>query len=250
MADAHDQGREHQRRDDHLDQPQKDRTAEGDVAGKHFGHPGEEALLVRIQCVPGSHGIEQWPGLAVGTGAFRLTVWVDDGQLGALGQQSQVDLALEDTGPDDLVAFIEDPLVPVRPFQRDQVRGVSRLGGEVHEEGLVRVDDLGVPDELHRLVGHVVGQVVAVLGTAGGLDRVIVVHEVRKVGVGLAAEPAVEALEPPAQRPSALVGGQIALLARGEVPFAYAVGVVPALGQHFGDESVLEGNPSRDPREP
>ena len=41
-----------------------------DEPGEHLGHAGEEALLVVAQRVPRAHGVEQRPGLAVGTGAL------------------------------------------------------------------------------------------------------------------------------------------------------------------------------------
>ena len=84
------------------------------------------------------------------------------------------------------------------------MRRVAGLRGEVHEERLVGVDDLRVPDEGDGLVGHVVGQVVAVLGPARCVDRVVVVHEVRVPAARLTAEEAVEALEPAPQRPAPL----------------------------------------------
>ena len=212
----------------------------GDVAGEDLGHPGEQALLVVFQRVPRPDGVEQRPRLAVGPGTTRLTVGVDGREHGALGKQAHRDLALEDALPDGLVALVEDALVAVGPLEGHEVRSVTGLRREVHEEGLVGIDDLGIADELDSLVGHVVGQVVAPLGPRRRLDRVVVVHEVRVVRVRLAPEPAVEALEAAPEGPTALVGGEVALLTRGEVPLADAVGVVALGGEDLGDEPALE----------
>ena len=221
----------------------------GDVAGEHLGHPGEQLLFVGGQRVPRSNRVEQRPRLPVGTCPARLAVGVDRAEFRSLRQQAEGDLALEDAGADGFVAVIEHPLVAVGPLERDQVGGVAGLRGQVHEEGLVRIDHLGIPDELHRFVRHVVGEVVAVLGSPGWLNWMVVVDQVRKVGVGLPSEPAVEALESPAQGPPTLVGGKVALLARREVPLAHAVGVVALAGEDLGDESVFERDSGGDARE-
>ena len=125
----------------------------GDVAGEHLGHAGEQPLLVGASSE--SHGRtvsssgHGWPSGPVRSG---FAVRVDRRQLGALGQQTQLDLALQDAGSDGLVAGVEARPGSVGPLQRDQVGGVAGLGGEVHEERLVGVDHLGVADELDRLV--------------------------------------------------------------------------------------------------
>ena len=221
----------------------------GDVAGEDLGHAREQPLLVGAQRVPRPHGVERGPRLAVGTRALRLAVRVDRRELGAFGQQPQLDLAREDAGADRLVALVEPALVLVGPLQRHLVRRVAGLRREVHEERLVGVDHLRVADELDRLVREVVGDVVAVLGPARRVDLVVVVDEVGIPVVRLAAEPAVEALEPAPERPPALERGEVALLARRQVPLADAVRVVPVLGEHLGDEAVLERDARRDPRE-
>ena len=164
----------------------------------------------------------------------------------SVGQQPELLLAREDPGPDRLVALVELALVLVGPLLGHEVRGVAGLRGEVHEERLVGVDHLGVADEPDRLVGEVVGEVVAVLGTAGALDRMVVVDEVRIPGVRLAAEPPVEPLEPAPERPPALERREVALLTGREVPLPDAVRVVAALGQDLGDEPVLERDAGRD----
>ena len=60
--------------------------------------------------------------------------------------------------------------------------------------GLVGLGLLGVADEAQRLVGQVLGQVVAVLGHIGLVDVVVVLGQVGIPLVGLAADEAVEAV--------------------------------------------------------
>jgi len=69
---------------------------------------------------------------------------------------------------------------------------------------LVRGDRLGILDELQRLVGQVLGQVVALLRRLRRLDRKVVIDQVRVPLVGLRAEEAVEPLEAPPDRPLGL----------------------------------------------
>ncbi len=75
------------------------------------------------------------------------------------------------------------------------VRGVGRAGCVVDEEGLVRGQGLLLPDPADRPVGHVLGEVVALLGGLLRLDRRGAVVDRRVVLVGLATDEAVEVLE-------------------------------------------------------
>ena len=62
---------------------------------------------------------------------------------------------------DRLVAVVEGALVLVGPLEEHVVRRVRGIQAEVEEERLVGFDDLGVADELDRLVREVLGDVVA-----------------------------------------------------------------------------------------
>ena len=77
------------------------------------------------------------------------------------------------------------------------VRRVRRAGREVDEERLVRHERLLLADPRDRLVGHVLGEVVALLGRPLRLDRRRALVERRVVLVRLAADEAVEVLEAP-----------------------------------------------------
>jgi len=68
------------------------------------------------------------------------------------------------------------------------MRRVARAGRVVQEERLVRRDRLSVLDELDRLVGNVIGEVVALLGRAWLIDGVVVVDQFRVPLIGLRAE--------------------------------------------------------------
>ena len=73
------------------------------------------------------------------------------------------------------------------------VRGARR---EVHEERLVRHQRLLLADPVDRVIGHVLGEVVALLRRAVRLDGHRVLVDRRRVLVRLAADEAVEVLEP------------------------------------------------------
>ena len=75
------------------------------------------------------------------------------------------------------------------------MRRVGRPGREVDEERLVRHQRLLLADPLDRPVGHVLGEVVALLRGLVGLDRRRPLVDRGVVLVGLAADEAVEVLE-------------------------------------------------------
>src|SRR5687768_17839059 len=68
--------------------------------------------------------------------------------------------------------------------------------GVVDKEWLVRHQRLLLADPVDRMIGHVLGEVVALLGRAVRLDGHGVLVESRGVLVGLAADETVEVLEP------------------------------------------------------
>ena len=75
------------------------------------------------------------------------------------------------------------------------MRRVRRARREVHEERLVGHERLLLAHPLDRLVGHVLGEVVALLRRRLGLDRRRALVDGRVVLVRLAADEAVEVLE-------------------------------------------------------
>jgi hypothetical protein len=172
--------------------------------------------------------------------ALLLGVGIQRRQLGALREDPELLLPREDQLAIGLVAHVEAAFVLLDPLLRRVVRRVRRAGAEVHEERLLRRDHLRVLDELDRLVGEVRRQVVAVLRQGWLFDRMVVVDEVGIPLVRFAAEEAVEALEPPPDRPVALRRGHVHLVRRTEVPLAEHVRVPAALAEHLGDRRALE----------
>jgi hypothetical protein len=93
------------------------------------------------------------------------------------------------------------------------------------------------------MIGQVLAEVAALLGGARLVRRAVVEREVGVPLVGLAAQEAVVALEPAAQRPAVQRAGGGVLLRRRQVPLADAERVVALLEQHLRDHAVLERHP-------
>jgi hypothetical protein len=196
----------------------------GQETGEHLHHAGIKLLLA---------GRERVPVLDVGIVA---------GELGVLGNDAQLLLALEDPLAIGIPAIVELALVFVRPFLRHVMGRMHRARAEIHEEGLVGRDLLGIGDEGDRLICNVLGQMIALLGSLLRLDRMIVVDKLRIVLMRIAAEEAIIALEAAAQRPAFIGTGRRDLVRRGQMPFAERVGVVAMLQQHLREKAVFEGD--------
>ncbi len=123
------------------------------------------------------------------------------GQLCVTGDDPEFLLLCERSLPLGVPAVVESALVFGRPLLGDVMRRVCRPRRPVDEERLVGHQRLLLADPLDRVVGHVLGEVVALLGGAVGLDRNGVVVDRRVVLVGLPPDEAVEVLEPAAGRP-------------------------------------------------
>ena len=94
--------------------------------------------------------------------------------------------------------LIELALVLVRPFLWNVVRSMRRAGRKIDKEGLIGHQRLLLANPINRVVGHVVGQVIAFFGGLVWFDRDRVPVERGRVPIRLAAEKAVEMLEPAA----------------------------------------------------
>ena len=191
-------------------------------AREHLHHPGRQPARLGRQRLPLGH------------------VRVVARQLGVGGQDAELLLAGEHLLAVGVPAVVELAGVPVRPLLGHVVRRVGRPEAEVQVERLVGVDLAEVGDELDRLVDEVLGEVVALLGRPGRLDRVVVVDEVGVPLARVAAEEAVEALEAASQRPAVVRPGRRLLVARREVPLADHVRAVAVLEQHLRQHAVLE----------
>ncbi len=146
-------------------------------AGVDLHLPGENRLEVVGHVIPGGD-------LRVSRGQFRVR-WNDTEFL----------LAYEDLLAERVPAGVEPAFVLVRPLRRDVVRGVGGAGCVVHEEWLVGHQRLLLPRPLDRLVGHVVGEVVALLGRLLRLHGRRALVDGGVVLVRLAADEAVKVLE-------------------------------------------------------
>src|SRR5829696_2080755 len=92
----------------------------------------------------------------------------------------------------------------------------------VREKRLLRRVAVSVQDELDRLVCQVIAQALALFRSPRLANRAVVLDQVGVPLVRLAAEEAVEALKPAAQRPPVARAGGGALLRRRQVPLAEA----------------------------
>ena len=234
-----------------VEQPADVVVGVGEESGVHLGHPGEQAPLVVVQRVPRAGVVQRRERLAVGAGA-RLggADRVERRQFGVGRHQTQLLLARQGLLPHRLVALVEAARELLDPLLRRVVGRVAGAGCVVEEERLLRSDRLGVLDELDRLVGDVVGEVVALLGRAGLVDRVVVVDQVGIPLVRLRPEEPVPALEAPAARPVAAGRRQVHLVGRAQVPLADHVGVPAALAEDLRQHPVLRRDRAARVREP
>ncbi len=133
-------------------------------------------------------------------------------QLRVGGDDAQLLLARERLFAQLVPALIELALVLRRPLLGHVVRCVRRAGREVGEERLVAHQRLLLADPLDRVVGQVLGEVVALLRRLVRLDRDRPFVERRVVLVRLAADEAVEVLEPAAAARPRVEGAERARL--------------------------------------
>jgi hypothetical protein len=164
---------------------------------------------------------------------------IQRGQLGVGRHQTELLLARQRLFPHRLVPLVEAAGELRDPVLRGVVRCVAGARGVVEEERLLRGDRLGVPDELDRLVGDVVGEVVALRGGARLIDRVVVVDEVGIPLVRLGPQEPVPPFEAPAGRPVTTSRREIHLVSGAQVPLAHHVRVPAALTEDLRQHPVL-----------
>jgi hypothetical protein len=133
-------------------------------------------------------------------------------------------------------ALVETALVLVGPLERNMVRRVRRPGGEVDEERPVGRERALLADPTDRAVGHVLGEVVALLRCLRGLDRRRPLPQRRVVLVRLATDEPEEVLEAAATR-----GPGVERPHRARLPHRYLVALPELRGrvavqlQHLGE---------------
>ena len=118
------------------------------------------------------------------------------GELGIGRDHPEVLLAGERLFAHPVPALVELAPVLGRPLRGDVMGGVGGAGRVVGEERLVAHQRLLRADPGDRLVGHVLGEVIPLLGGAVRLDRLVELVERRVPLVGLPADEPVEVLEP------------------------------------------------------
>ena len=121
----------------------------GQVAGEALHEPLGQLPLPVAQGVPGRDP----------RGARR--------QLGAGRDDAQLELAGVGLLPPPVPSAGEVAAVALDPLGGGVVRGVTRPGAEVQEEGLVGVDGAQVTQELDGVIGEIRAQVVALLERSG-----------------------------------------------------------------------------------
>jgi hypothetical protein len=205
-------------------------------AGEHLGHPAEQPLLVVVELGPRADVV----GLVGDVFGHR----VQRGQFSALRQHPALDHPREHPLAVGLVAVVEDALVLVDVLLRRVVRGVIGAGAEPHEPRLRGARRPQIAQHLDRLVGEVLGQVVALFGGARRFDGVVVLDEVGIPLVGLAAEESVEPVEALGQRPFRSAAGRGEILHRHIVVLAQPHRGVPVVLEHLADGRALGGQSS------
>ena len=156
------------------------------------------------------------------------------GELGVGGDDPQVLLPGEDGLARGVPAVVEAALVLVGPLRRDLVGGVGRPWRVVHEEGPVGHERALLADPGDGLVGHVLGEVVALLGRGRRLERGGPLVDGGEVLVGLTPDEAVEVLEATARRPLGERPHRARLPDRDLVALAELRGGVPVHPQGVG----------------
>ena len=130
------------------------------------------------QRVPRARDVQRRERLAVRPAAgLGRADRVQRRQLGVGRDDAHLLLARERLLAHRLIAHVEAALEAVDPLLRRVVRGVAGARRVVEEERLVGRQHLGVLDELERLVGEVLGEVVALLRRARRVDGMAVVDQ-------------------------------------------------------------------------
>ncbi len=119
-------------------------------------------------------------------------------ELALLGDDAERLLARERLFAQPIPTLVELPLVPVRPLLRHVVRGVGCARRKVGEERLVGHERFLLANPLNRLGRHVLRQVIPLFGRLRGFDRRRALIERRIPLARLAADEAIEVLEPAA----------------------------------------------------
>ena len=180
--------------------------------------------------------------MAVGQFSPRLHPGVAGCELGAFRYDSLRDLTLVPALAHHVPAFVEAPAVLVEVCLRCLVRSMGRPEWQVGEERPVGAHSLAVVDHAQQLIHQVFAEVVAVVGSSGRVDVVVVDDQLGVELVGLAFEESVEPVEAAAERPLFEWPGCGDVLGRGQVPLPAAKRGVALLAEHFGESCRMVGD--------
>ncbi len=199
--------------------------------------PGEQLLLPRVEVVPR-------PDVVV-------LLRVARGELQPLGHDPELLLAREPLRAQGVPPRVVPAAVLRHLLGPGVERRVHRTVREVQEERLLGIARGALAEHRDRVVGQVVGEVVAVRVPVD-LDDVVVLHDpVRVVEVREGVEDAVEAVEAPLARPRVLRTGRRAVRVLGQVPLPHHHrGVARLVAQDLRDRRGVGGQLLGVPGEP
>ena len=200
-----------------IDQPADLRVGVIEEGGERFLQRDGEALRVLRHVVPG------------------IDARIAGSQLGPVGDDAELLLTRVDLLAHLVPAGVESSAVLVEIGLRRLMRRMGRARREVEEKRLPGINRLVIAQEANRVVGQVLGQVIAILRRLGRRDEMIVVGQLGVELIGLAAEEAVVAVEAALQRPLVERTGLRGFLHWREMPLAQREGRVVLVAQHFGD---------------
>src|SRR5947207_13073811 len=122
------------------------------------------------------------------------------------------------------------------------MRGMMSAGREIQEEWFIRCHLLAICDELDRLVGQILSEVITLFRSFRRIDLVVVVYEVGIVLLGVAAEKSVLSFEATAERPAIIWTGGACLIGWRQMPLAKAERGIAVVQQNFRQKTILKGN--------
>ena len=199
--------------------------------GERLGEATEQPLLVVVEFTPRTHVVRR-VGHVLGNRVER-------GQLGALGQDAAFDHPGEHPLAVGLVAVVEHAPVLVEVLPGSVVGRVGGTRAVPQVPGLGRIRRILVAQHPDRLIGKILGQVIALLGGVGRFDEAIVLDQVRIPLIGLTTHEPVEAVEALLQRPLRAARAARNVLLGHVVVLADPERAVPVVLQDLPDRRAL-----------
>ena len=117
-------------------------------------------------------------------------------------EDAEIKLALMSCGAPLVPTHIEFAGIAIDVLTRRLMRGMTSARGKVEEEGFVDGDVAQIVNELNRPASEIFSEVVAVLGSEGLLNKVVIGNKVGCVLIRFSPHKPVEALETATKRPT------------------------------------------------